>query len=106
MYTHVSQIAAYDQDVGHAMCRFPSKARALADSIQAWNGMQEQNAQAFSNRLEAAFLHSGKHVLKASSTVGNDSMRESSQSLTTPASSPTKSIARTSSTKRAVFVAR
>ena len=89
-----------------AACRFPGKARALADSIQAWHGMQEENAQAFNNKLEASFLHSGRHAPKASSAISNDSRRMSSESLTTPASSPSRSIAKTSSTKRAVLVAR
>lgn len=88
------------------VCRFPGKARALADSVQAWTDMQEANAQAFSNKLEASFLHGGRHAPKAASPISNDSRRTSSESLVTPASSPTRSATRTSSTKRAVLVAR
>ncbi|KAL0040404.1 hypothetical protein WJX77_006208 [Trebouxia sp. C0004] len=86
--------------------RFPGKARALADSIQAWTDMQEANAQTFSNKLEASFLHGGRHALKASSPISIDNRRMSSESFVTPASSPTRSATKTSSTNRAVLVAR
>lgn len=88
------------------MCRFPGKARGLADSIQAWHDMQEENAQAFKNKLDATFIQKSKPTPRAASALSNDSRRESSESLVTLGGSPSKHLSKTSSTKRAVLVAR
>lgn len=89
-------------------CRFPGRARALADSIQGWLDMQEENAQAFKNKLDATFIQKTKLVPKPASVMSNDSRRESSQSLIalSDSGSPAKPLARTSSSKKAVLVAR
>lgn len=89
-------------------CRFPGRARALADSIQAWLDMQGENAQAFRNKLDATFIQRTKHVPKPASVMSNDSRRESSESLIalSDSGSPAKPLVRTSSSKRAVLVAR
>ena len=89
-------------------CRFPGRARALADSIQAWLDMQQENAQAFKNKLDATFIQKTKRVPQPASVMSNDSRRESSESLTAldDSGSPAKPLARTSSSKRAVLIAR
>ncbi|KAL3144405.1 hypothetical protein ABBQ32_004156 [Trebouxia sp. C0010 RCD-2024] len=88
--------------------RFPAKARALAESIQAWHDMQEENAQAFRNKLDATFIRKTKDANEPASVLSNDSRRESSESLLALGviGSPGKPLARSSSAKRAVLVAR
>ena len=89
-------------------CRFPAKARALADSIQAWHDMQEENAHALKNKLDATFILKTQDVTRQASVLSNDSRRESSESLLALgiSGSPSKPLARSSSAKRAVLVAR
>lgn len=89
-------------------CRFPGRARALADSIQAWHDMQEENAQAFRNKLDATFIQKIQHIPQPASVLTNDSRKDSSESLKALSASESsgKPLARTSSSKRAVLVAR
>lgn len=68
--------------------------------------MQEENAQAFRNKLDATFIQKMKHATKPASMLSNDSKRESSESLVTLGGSPGKQLGRTSSSKKAVLVAR
>lgn len=83
-------------------CRFPNKARSLLDSIQAWKDMEEANAQAFSNRLQATFLRGSRPAVKQTSSPTENSRRMSTDSLRSLVSSPTRS----NSAKRAFLVAR
>ena len=85
-------------------CRFPGKARAIADSVQAWNDLEKEHAQAFSNKLEAVFLCGRKHVPQNSILCSSDS--NTITSTEGVAISPSRSIAKCSSAKRAVLVAR
>lgn len=70
--------------------------------------MQEENAQAFINKLDATFIQKTKDMAKSASVLSNDSRRESSESLVAlgVSASPGKPLARASSAKRAVLVAR
>ena len=70
--------------------------------------MQEENAQAFKNKLDITFIRKTKHVPEPVGVLSNDSRRESSESLTAldDSGSPGKPLARTSSSSRAVLVAR
>ena len=88
------------------LCRFPSKARALADAIQAWHDLQEEDAQAFKNKLDATFIQKTKHAPIVNSVLSNDSRRESSESLVSLGGSPGQHLNRSPSARRAVLVAR
>ena len=70
--------------------------------------MQEQNAQAFKNKLDASFIQKTKLVPEPASVMSMIAEESPSQSLIalSDSGSPAKPLARTSSSKKAVLVAR